>query len=614
MTATLVQRSSSPSSPVIRTGGVALSAPALILIGTVLTVALSWSNVTGIWHTGNFADTDDAMRMVQVRAWLAGQSWFDLTAHRLDPPDGVVMHWSRVVDVPLALLIRVFVLVASAETAEILARLAFPLLLQAAMIAATVFTGRVLAGPTAALPAMLLTVMSCMQFGQFVPGRIDHHAPQITLLMLLTGCVADAMLRARVRSAAAAAIVIAVSLAISLENLPFIAVSIAALALSWIVTGPSQAPMLRAFGRVVAAAVTLLYLGTVPPWRYGLVSTDALSLPHLLAALAGGASLAILTFLGPRWQTVSVRVIATLAAGTAVIGLVAVLCPDVLASPYAQLDPVVLSVWLSRVTEALPLTAAVRLHPQAVTLIVAPLLAGLLASLVATGLERGPRRGAWVFVSAMTLVGFVGALWEVRVVSSASPLGLLGGIWCYVVMARTDADGKMPLVRALSAALVLFAFAPIAWAAVPVPDESATTTAATKGAESCREAKALAPLTALPPAIVFAPIDSGSHLLVSTQLSVIGAPYHRNNHGNRTVIDGFSADPAEAERIVKATGARYLALCPGQVQAEALTQRNPHGLAADLLAGRVPAWLHRIEIEGTPYKVFAVTSDQRSDP
>jgi hypothetical protein len=32
--------------------------------------------------------TDDAMRLVEVRDLLAGQSWFDLTQHRLDPPQG----------------------------------------------------------------------------------------------------------------------------------------------------------------------------------------------------------------------------------------------------------------------------------------------------------------------------------------------------------------------------------------------------------------------------------------------------------------------------------------------------------------------------------------------
>ena len=36
--------------------------------------------------------TDDAMRLVEVRDLIAGQGWFDLMQHRLDPP-GVSMHW-----------------------------------------------------------------------------------------------------------------------------------------------------------------------------------------------------------------------------------------------------------------------------------------------------------------------------------------------------------------------------------------------------------------------------------------------------------------------------------------------------------------------------------------
>ena len=48
--------------------------------------------------------TDDAMRLVQVRDLLAGQGWFDLTQYRLNPPDGVAMHWSRLIDLPIAIL------------------------------------------------------------------------------------------------------------------------------------------------------------------------------------------------------------------------------------------------------------------------------------------------------------------------------------------------------------------------------------------------------------------------------------------------------------------------------------------------------------------------------
>ena len=48
---------------------------------------------------GPSLSTDDAMRLVQVRDWLAGQSWFDLTQYRLDPPSGVDMHWLSLIHI-----------------------------------------------------------------------------------------------------------------------------------------------------------------------------------------------------------------------------------------------------------------------------------------------------------------------------------------------------------------------------------------------------------------------------------------------------------------------------------------------------------------------------------
>src|SRR5687768_6741427 len=47
-------------------------------------------------------DTDDNMRIMQVRALLAGQDWYDLRQYRLDPPFGADIHWSRLVDLPIA--------------------------------------------------------------------------------------------------------------------------------------------------------------------------------------------------------------------------------------------------------------------------------------------------------------------------------------------------------------------------------------------------------------------------------------------------------------------------------------------------------------------------------
>src|SRR5579872_437599 len=49
--------------------------------------------------------TDDAMRLVEMRDLIGGQGWFDLFQHRMDPPGGLSMHWSRLIDAPLAALI-----------------------------------------------------------------------------------------------------------------------------------------------------------------------------------------------------------------------------------------------------------------------------------------------------------------------------------------------------------------------------------------------------------------------------------------------------------------------------------------------------------------------------
>jgi hypothetical protein len=53
-------------------------------------------------------DTDDAMRLVQVRSFLSGQGWFDLHQARFDPPAGYDSHWSRLIDAGLAGLFIAF--------------------------------------------------------------------------------------------------------------------------------------------------------------------------------------------------------------------------------------------------------------------------------------------------------------------------------------------------------------------------------------------------------------------------------------------------------------------------------------------------------------------------
>src|SRR4029077_15042732 len=130
-------------------------------------------------------DTDDAMRLVQLRDFLGGQSWFDLHQPRLGPPLGYDSHWSRLIDAGLAGLFFLFHQVVDAPLAERLMRVVWPVLwiLPAIIGAAAIAWG--IAGRAAAVVTLLLAVVGLPAFQQFLPGRIDHHNIQITLAVAI---------------------------------------------------------------------------------------------------------------------------------------------------------------------------------------------------------------------------------------------------------------------------------------------------------------------------------------------------------------------------------------------------------------------------------------------
>ena len=86
-------------------------------------------------------DSDNYMRLVQVRDLLAGQGWFDLVQHRINPPDGLPHSLARLADLPYVpiLLLRPF-LGAEAERVTLFA--VPPLLLLLTMISSAALANR----------------------------------------------------------------------------------------------------------------------------------------------------------------------------------------------------------------------------------------------------------------------------------------------------------------------------------------------------------------------------------------------------------------------------------------------------------------------------------------
>ena len=62
-----------------------------ILIGIAVSLFLIWSGWAQI-STRSGWDPDDQLRLVQLRDFLGGQSWFDTTQYRMNAPQGAPMH------------------------------------------------------------------------------------------------------------------------------------------------------------------------------------------------------------------------------------------------------------------------------------------------------------------------------------------------------------------------------------------------------------------------------------------------------------------------------------------------------------------------------------------
>lgn len=563
-----------------------------------LAIASSWHSVGTVWSTGAFFNTDDATRAVEVRDWMAGQAWFDLTVHRMGLPNGLLSHWSRVVDVPLAALIRVFALALPPDLAERAARIAYPLFLQVGLIAAMAYAARVLAGPRASMAAGLLIVLGGIGSFQFEPGRIHHHSPQILLLTLLTATTLDSLDPARAGRAAATGVLLALSLAIGLENLPFLAVVLAVPPVAWILGGvPMRAALLR-FAASLAIATPAVFAATVPPGRYALSTVDAFSLVHLVAILLGAGGCALLAWATPRLATRRARALAALAAAIVLGAILAAGFPEALHGPFYGMDPLLRRFWLDEVEEVRPLLRLLIQCPDVVVALMVPMLLGIAAAGVALARSRGLARTRWAVLMVLLVVGFAGSVWAIRVASSLQPLALLGAAWA--VAAIRDAavrDGRpLAIVRPYAA---LLACSSLVWAILPLPGA-----AADAEAPSCLTPSALQPLAGLEPGLAFAPIDAGPFLLAHTGLSVLAAPYHRDNAGNHAVIAGFLAPPDEARTIVRATGARYLMTCEDEAGLE--RRAAPEGLAAALADDRVPDWLVPVPLGATPFRVYQV--------
>ncbi len=234
------------------------------------------------WYT--LSDTDDNIRMAQVRGLLHGQGWYDLRQYKLDPPGGASIHWSRLVDLPIAGIILAVRPFTDWLTAEKIAAAIAPLLPMGLGLFATAVTTRRLVAPLAYVLACAIVLCGASTMSMWAPMRVDHHGWQIALMLVMVCGLVDPR---TARGGAISGAAVAVSLTIGLEMLPQIAAAGAAMAMMW-AADRRQGPRLLAFSAALAGLATLGFLGFAS-YDNSTLTCDALSPIWLSVVLLGGA-------------------------------------------------------------------------------------------------------------------------------------------------------------------------------------------------------------------------------------------------------------------------------------------------------------------------------------
>lgn len=577
-----MNRRSSGLPPEVRSSGIPWRGVLLVwLFVAVLMLVAGGGRLT----PANFVDGDDALRLQQVRDLLAGQSWFDLHQYRIAPPEGVAMHWTRVVDLPIAALIVALRPLLGSAHAEIVAIVIVPLLsLLSAMALAARLAARQFGARVGVIAALMVAAAVPASF-RMMPLRIDHHAWQFVLaLVALNGLFARS---ARVGGALAGG-ALALALSISLESLPLTVIA-AGLCTLRLLRGEGQ--WLTSYMASLALASGALFLATRGLADLG-EHCDALSPFHVAVLLWIGLGIAlVLPRLRQHPPVLSLLAVGGIGLGG--LGIAAYAAPQCLTGDaFAALDPLVRKVWLDSVLEGLPVWR--QDAGLGSTMALLPLFGLIACYRLWRNAPDALTRALWldyaVILAGAALVGLLvarasGVSCLFATVPAAWQLGDAFARW------REDRLVLRRLGRIALMLVLLLPGVPVAQAArllTPAPHAAKTSMMA------CNFGEAMPSLAALPPQTLLTGLDIGPTLLVTTRHKVIATAHHRASAAMRDVLDAFLGPDEAARRVMARRGATMIVICPTGSEAQLYARRAPAGFMAHLVKGQVPGWLEPV--------------------
>lgn len=544
---------------------------------------IAWTGNHGL--DTSLGDTDDATRILQVKALLGGAGWFDTTIAKIGGAVPLVSHWSRLIDAPLAILLGGFSLVVSSDVALTLTRIVWPSLLLVVFFRVLVAEAESRSGMIAGIACLVMAATCLSGLFQFRIGRIDHHNAMILFslggLLLLARSLEDP------RGAAIAGVSIAVALSIGYEPLALLLPLLCLASLVSVIYVRFLASMAAALAAMVMTLLAALVL-TVAPSNWMTATCDALSINMVLLVGCGALGMSLIAR-HCRHRPLGWRLAALGATGA--VAITAYLLPDTAcaAGPFGQVSAEAKRVWLPFVRE----TQSILVEAQSTALLTSAFLMLMGVAVWASITRWRAMRSIESAATAIVVIASIPpALLQLKFVPYAS---FLGAFAVALRIANLQGGGQItPRVARLGGVIALNQWTMALAAAVLLTSAGiALDGSDDDGAESCYKTANVAPLSATPAGLVMSTANMGPYIAALTPHAVIAAPYHRID---RQIVESFrvyEGPIAEAESRIRASGARYLVHCAKETRA-AKAKAGDGTLNGALLSAETPAFLREI--------------------
>ena len=572
-------------------------------------------------RTHELFDPDDYMRLVEVMNWLQsahpfGAGWYDLSQPRLSPGDHVIVHWSRLVDLPIAFFALPFIPVVGMQNAVLIGSFIVPPLLFGFVLVLAPALARPLVGRRRANLAAAMLLFAQPVLLNFSPGRADHHGYQIIIAAYGLACLARMILCPRGwKSAIAAAAAFACGLWIGTEALPWLILSVACLCLFASLRGGYALRSAGVFGLALPLAVAGVMPLALPPDQYASRALSWFSGADLIFAVLAGSVLVLGWIGGRTTSNVWLRVVLMSTLGFSASLLFVYFVPDTLTGNiYADGDEFFNNTLIVNTEEALPAIKSfvpIRNVPEAFLFDALLFLRQLFLPCLATAIvawnfirARSRARMLW-FMHGLFLVPalLLTLFWQVRMAWFMQMFSIVPATWLVVhcsdrLAARSGGRERLPEI----AVLFLVALLPVVLLPTVLgngalyPDLMLFPAART--VPECpllRASKFLNDRYGDRPRVILSTAAEGPELLFRTRHSVLAAPYSANS--NQDAFNFFTAPNEEqAMEVALRRGVDLVLICPSGGYDQALPQRGRRSLLERIANGDVPGWLTPITI------------------